>query len=340
MKGQGAVRAIAQAEVPFSLQLTNGRFFRKLYGMKTDYDIIIIGAGAAGMAAAQYACRANLKVLVLEEKAPGGQAVLIDSLENYPGFAEPVNGFDFSENMRKQAVGFGAEFSTAKVAAVEKNGDAAFTVRTSDKTYTAIAVILATGAEHRSLGVKGEKELQGRGVSYCATCDGPFFRNKHIVVVGGGDAACDEALFLSNLTDTVTMVHRRDAFRAQKALVTRTLNNPHIKVIFDTTVKEVKGTDTVSSVTLQNVKTRQEHELPCDAVFFFVGMNPKTELFPGAQKDGTGYIVTDEDMRTSIEGLYAAGDVRAKSFRQVVTAVADGAIAAHTAAAYIDNLRS
>ena len=308
--------------------------------MKTDYDIIIIGAGAAGMAAAQYACRANLKVLVIEEKAPGGQAILIDSLENYPGYAEPINGFEFAENMRKQAAGFGAEFTTAKTEAVSKNAGTSFTVKTSDKTYTALAVILATGAEHRSPGIQGEHELRGRGVSYCATCDGPFFRNKHIIVVGGGDAACDEALFLANLTDTVTMVHRRDSFRAQKALVTRTLNNPHIKAIFDTTIKEIKGDTAVTSVVLQNVKTQEEQELACDAVFFFVGMKPNTELVPEAEKDATGYIVTDEDMRTSIEGLYAAGDVRAKSFRQVVTAVADGAVAAHTAAAYIDNLRS
>ena len=248
--------------------------------MNTNYDIIVIGAGAAGMAAAQYACRSNLKVLVLEEKAPGGQAVLIDSLENYPGYAEPVNGFDFAENMRKQAIGFGAEFASDKAEAVTKNGDKTFTVRTAGTTYTALAVILATGAEHRSLGVKGEKELQGKGVSYCATCDGPFFRNKHIVVVGGGDAACDEALFLANLTDTVTMVHRRDTFRAQKALVTRTLNNPHITAVFDTTVTEIKGTDKVTDVVLRNVKTQEERELACDAVFFFVGMNPRTELFP------------------------------------------------------------
>lgn len=307
--------------------------------MNTNYDIIIIGAGAAGMAAAQYACRSNLKVVVLEEKAPGGQAVLIDSLENYPGYAEPINGFEFAESMRKQAVGFGAEFSFEHVEKVEKTAKTSFTVTASSNTYTAPVVILATGAEHRKLGVKGEQELQGKGVSYCATCDGPFFKNKHIVVVGGGDAACDEALFLANLTDTVTMVHRRDAFRAQKALATRTLNNPHITALFDTTVKEIKGDNAVRSVILQNVKTNEERELACDAVFFFVGMNPNTALFPDLAKDKAGYIMTDEDMRTSVEGLYAAGDVRAKSFRQIVTAVADGAIAAHAAAAYIDSIR-
>lgn len=307
--------------------------------MNTTYDIIIIGAGAAGMAAAQYACRSNLKVVVLEEKAPGGQAVLIDSLENYPGYAEPINGFEFAESMRKQAVGFGAEFAFEHVEKVEKTAQTSFTVTASSNTYTASVVILATGAEHRKLGVKGEQELQGKGVSYCATCDGPFFKNKHIVVVGGGDAACDEALFLANLTDTVTMVHRRDAFRAQKALAARTLNNPHITAVFDTTVKEIKGDNAVRSVILQNVKTNEERELACDAVFFFIGMNPNTVLFPDLAKDKAGYIMTDEDMRTSVEGLYAVGDVRAKSFRQIVTAVADGAIAAHAAAAYIDSIR-
>ncbi len=306
--------------------------------MKPNYDIIIIGAGAAGMSAAQYACRANLKALVLEEKAAGGQAILIDSLENYPGIFEPVNGFDFSENMRKQAVAFGAEFLTEKVSSITKNEDKTFTVVTEKSEHSAWAVIFATGADHRTLDVKGEKEFQGRGVSYCATCDGPFFRNKHIVVVGGGDAACDEALFLSRLTDTITMVHRRDTFRAQKALVARTLKNPHITVEFDSVVSEIKGSDTVSSIILKNVKTGDEKELACDAVFFFVGMIPKTDLLPNVEKDATGYIVTDEDMKTSMEGLYAAGDVRSKSFRQVVTAAADGAVAAHNAAAYIDNL--
>ncbi len=306
--------------------------------MKPNYDIIIIGAGAAGMTAAQYACRANLKALVLEEKAAGGQAILIDSLENYPGFFEPINGFDFSENMRKQAVAFGAEFLTEKVSSITKNDDKTFTVVTEKSEHSAWAVIFATGADHRTLNVKGEKEFQGRGVSYCATCDGPFFRNKHIVVVGGGDAACDEALFLSHLTDTITMVHRRDTFRAQKALVARTLKNPHITVEFDSVVSEIKGSETVSSVILKNVKTGDEKELTCDAVFFFVGMIPKTDLLPDVEKDATGYIITDEDMKTSVEGLYAAGDVRSKSFRQVVTAAADGAVAAHNAAAYIDNL--
>lgn len=307
--------------------------------MKPDYDIIIIGAGTAGMAAAQYACRSNLTSMVFEEKAPGGQAVLIDSLENYPGIAEPIDGFTFSENMRKQAVAFGAAFMSEKVHSIVKNPDRTFAVSTASKTYTAWAVIFATGAEHRSLNVKGEKELQGKGVSYCATCDGPFFRNKRIVVVGGGDAACDEALFLSRLTDTVTMVHRRDTFRAQKALVSRTLSNPHIKVEFNTTVQEIKGTEQVSSVILQDVLTKETREFACDAVFFFVGMEPKTELLPDVQKDSTGYVITNERMQTSIEGLYAAGDVRAKPFRQVVTAAADGAVAAHEAAAYIDALR-
>ena len=203
----------------------------------------IIGGGTAGLAAAQYAGRSNLTTLVIEEKSEGGQAVLIDRLENYPGILEPVNGWDFANTMKKQAEAFGAEFMYAKVTGLGRKGET-FHIPleagegAEPETLQARTVILATGADHRTLGVPGEAEYYGRGVSYCATCDGPFFRNKHIVVVGGGDAACDEAGFLARLTDRVTMVHRRDSFRAQKALAERTINNPHIKVRFNTVVKE------------------------------------------------------------------------------------------------------
>ncbi len=312
--------------------------------METLYDIIIIGAGAAGLAAAQYAGRSNLRTLVIEEKSEGGQAVLIDQLENYPGILEPVNGFDFASNMKEQAVKFGAQFAYGKVTGIGRREDIfQVPVETGDGnpvTYVSKTVLLATGAEHRHVGCPGEREYYGRGVSYCATCDGPFFRNKHIVVVGGGDAACDEAGFLAHLTDRVTMVHRRDTFRAQKGIAERTLHNPHIKVRFDTVVTEIKGTDPVSgkvnAVTLQNVKTGEKEDLPCDAVFVFVGMIPRTELAALAKKDEQGYIVTDENMQTSIRGLFAAGDIRSKPFRQIVTAAADGAIAAHAASACID----
>ncbi|MEL3899516.1 thioredoxin-disulfide reductase [Treponema phagedenis] len=305
--------------------------------MKTDYDIIIIGGGAAGLTAAQYACRANIRALVIEGKAHGGQAILIDSLENYPGYADPVSGYEYAENMRKQAIAFGAEIVYENVESLSKT-DSVFTIKTADKTYTSLTVVLATGAEHRKMGIPGEEEFYGKGVSYCATCDGPFFRNKHIVVVGGGDAACDEAMFLSRLTETITMVHRRDELRAQKALAERTMKNPHIKIEWDTIIEEVKGSSHVTGVVLKNKNTGEVKELACDAVFFFVGMVPITDLVPDANKDSIGYIITNEEMETSIPGLYAAGDVRAKSFRQVITASADGAIAAHSAAGYIDKL--
>lgn len=312
--------------------------------MDTVYDFIIIGGGAAGLSAAQYAGRSNLKTLVIEEKAEGGQALLIDRLENYPGLPEPINGYDFSVNMRRQAVEFGAEFTIGRVTGLSRR-EGRFVVPVESSTgepvvYEALTVLIATGATHRHLGVPGEEEYYGRGVSYCATCDGPFFRGKRIVVVGGGDAACDEAGFLARLTDRVTLVHRRNKLRAQKALADRTLRNPHIATRFDTEVREIRGepgpTGKVSSVILENVKTGEREEFPCDAVFIFVGMEPQTALASLAKKDAAGYLVTDEDMRTSIHGLLAAGDVRAKSFRQVVTAAADGAIAAHSASICID----
>lgn len=311
-----------------------------------SYDILIIGAGAAGMSAAQYAARANLRTLVLEEKSEGGQAVYIDRLENYPGIPEPVNGFDFAVAMKNQAKSFGAEFLRARVCGIEKTGGTEDGYEVTVETGSAGAhtqkirtscIILATGAEHRKLGVPGEAEYFGRGVSYCATCDGPFFRNKRIVVVGGGDAACDEANFLSRLTGKVTMIHRKPSFRAQKAVADKVLSNPNIRVIFNTVVTEIQGgpEGTVSSVALRNVADGETSQLPCDAVFIFVGMTPRTELAATIRTDGNGYIVTDENMATSVPGIFAAGDIRAKPFRQIITAAADGAVAAHSAAEYL-----
>lgn len=305
------------------------------------YDMVIIGAGAAGLSAAQYAGRSNLKTLVIEEKSEGGQAVLIDKLENYPGILEPVNGYDFASNMKEQAIRFGAQFTYGKVTGLGRKEDF-FLVplegeNSEGETIKARTVLLATGAEHRHLGVPGETEFYGKGVSYCATCDGPFFRDRHIVVVGGGDAACDEAGFLAHITDRVTIIHRKSSFRAQKALAERTLKNPHIRVRFNTIVNEILGKDgKVSAVRVQNSDSGETEEIACDAVFIFIGMIPRTELASLAKKDETGYLITDEHMQTSIRGLFAAGDIRAKPFRQIITAAADGAIAAHSAASCID----
>ena len=315
--------------------------------MENAYDLIIIGAGTAGLSAAQYAGRSNLKTLVIEEQNEGGQAVLINILENYPGLGEPISGYEFSANLKKQAIEFGAEIISAKVLGIGKK-NASFTVsveRTGaeNEVLQARTVVLATGANHRQLGIPGEEEFCGKGVSYCATCDGPFFRNKHIVIVGGGDSACDEAGFLAHLTDRITMIHRKDRFRAQKALAERPLHNPHITARFNTVPIEIHGTGgnagKVTSILIENTVTKEREELPCDAVFVFIGMTPRTELATLAKTDESGYLITDENMQTSIHGLFAAGDVRSKPFRQIVTAASDGAIAAHSASSCIDEDR-
>jgi thioredoxin reductase (NADPH) len=311
--------------------------------MQTDRDLIIIGAGPAGLTAAQYGARANLSTVVLEQLAAGGQAVLIDVLENYPGIAPEKNGYEFGEDLRRQAENFGATFLSENVQSLSKEGDVFTVTLGNGKTLTAPAVILATGAKHRTLDIPGEKEFSGRGVSYCATCDGPFFKNKKIIVAGGGDAACDEAQHLSKLTNQVIIVHRRERFRAQKALAERVMRNPNIQVRFNTVIKEIKGAAKVTSVVLsgtQDADTPYEENM--DAVFVLTGMVPQTSLVSGSlavKIDQTGYVITDEKMATSVPGLFAAGDVRTTPFRQVLTAAADGAVAAHCAAAYIDALK-
>jgi thioredoxin reductase (NADPH) len=304
-----------------------------------EKDMVIIGGGIAGLSAAQYGARANLNTLVIEEMAPGGQALLISDLENYPGFPEPVNGFQFSMDMHKQAQKFGAEFMTTSVKKISREGNE-FIIETSKETVTAKTVVLATGAKHKHLGVPGEDEFGGRGVSYCATCDGPFFKNKKMLVVGGGDAACDEANYLANLTDKVIMVHRRDRFRAQKAVADRVLKNPNIEVRFNTVVQEIKGNETkMDRVVLARTDSDEVYEEDFAATFIFVGSIPQTQLVPDVKMDETGYVITDVHMESSVKGLYAVGDVRDTPFRQIITAASDGAVAAHTASGYIDDLK-
>jgi thioredoxin reductase (NADPH) len=306
--------------------------------MQTDRDLIIVGAGAAGLSAAQYGARGNLRTLVLEELASGGQALIIDTLENYPGYPDPVSGFEFSQRMEQQTAKFGAEIMNATVSAVKKE-NGVFSVSTDRGIMTAQAVILATGAKHRHLGIPGEEEFAGKGVSYCATCDGPFFRGKRMLVVGGGDAACDEATYLSNLASSVLMLHRRDRFRAQKALAERVLKNRKIEARFNTELLEILGNAAVKSVRILDKKSDRTVEESVSAVFIFIGSIPQTALVSGVRLDDGGYIVTDQCMRTSIPGLFAVGDVRSTPFRQLVVAAGEGAIAAHCAAQYIDEAR-
>jgi len=306
----------------------------------SNIDLIIIGAGPAGLTAAQYGARANLNVLVIEQFAAGGQVLNIDILENYPGNIGQKSGFEFSTDMHRQAENFGASFLFGTVSSLKKDTDV-FTVSLFDgTTHTAKAVIIATGAKPRLLDVTGEKKFSGKGVSYCATCDGNFFKNKKLFVVGGGVAACDEARYLSRLTDKVILIHRRYSFRAQKALVQRTLSNPNIKVRYNTITKEIKGEAKVKSVILNDVKTSEVYEEETDAVFIFAGTVPQSSLASdlGVKLDENGYIITDQKMAANIPGLFAIGDIRAGTFRQVVTAAADGAVAAHNAAGYIDEL--
>jgi thioredoxin reductase (NADPH) len=301
---------------------------------KYDADLIIIGAGPAGLTAAQYGARAGLDVLVLEQLAPGGQALVIDILENYPGIAPGKTGFDFCQDLHKQAELFGAHFLMEQALSLNKEEYGFSLNMAGGAVLKALCVILATGARHRTLDIPGEEQFSGRGVSYCATCDGPFFKNKKIFVVGGGDAACGEAQYLSRLSSNVIMIHRRDRFRAQKSLAERVLNNPGIEVRFNTIMKEIKGQEKVASVILSD--KNREYEETADAVFVFTGVIPQSSLVQDAEKDEAGYIFTDQGMASSIPGLFAAGDVRASPFRQVVVAAAEGAIAAHSAAAYID----
>ena len=319
----------------------------------SDYDLLIIGAGPAGLTAAQYGARANLKVIVIEQLSVGGQALLIDVLENYPGnvsqndssgaeISSPKSGYEFAMDLHRQAEKFGAEFKNGVVTSLKKEGSR-FTVSLDDgSVLSAVSVIIAAGAKPRLLDIPGEKHFTGKGVSYCATCDGFFFKGKKIFVVGGGDAACDEARYLSHLSDNVILVHRRDTLRAKKALAKRTLENPNIKTRFNTVIKEIKGDKKVKSVLLENVLTGEKREEEADAVFIFAGTVPQASLASGvnAALDEEGYIITDMQMAANVPGLFAAGDVRSGAFRQVVTAAADGAVAAHNAAKYIDEAGS
>lgn len=299
------------------------------------FDYVIIGAGCAGLASAQYAARGGLSVLVLDLAGAGGQVLQIADLENYPGVFPAVDGATYMMTMQKQAESFGAKIVQAQVLSIDKTGGS-FLVKTKKASYEATCLCIATGAIHRNLEVPGEKELSGRGVSYCATCDGPFFRNKKIVVVGGGDSACSEAIYLSTISGDVSIIHRRDKFRAQQAVIDKMLE-VGVKPVYDSVVKSINGQGRVQSVTIENVKTGEQSELSTDAVFIFTGMLPQTDLVEMLPKDPSGYILTDENMETSVPGLFAAGDVRSKPFRQVVTAVSDGAIAAHVASERIRN---
>ncbi len=308
--------------------------------MKKDkYDYIIIGAGTAGLASAQYGARAGLSTLIIENVNPGGQALLIDNVENYPGVYPSVHGYELIDNMRKQTIAFGAEIISDTVISIDKVNKKFIIHTQNNGAVTCATVLIATGAEHRHLNVPGEETFCCKGVSYCATCDGPFFRNKKIFVIGGGDSACTESLFLSTISEDITLVHRRSTLRAQKSVIDSVLQDKNIVIRFNSIVKEIKGTTKVESIVLTDTMTKTDTELPCDAVFVFAGMIPRTDLVEILPKDTAGYVKTDENMSTVIPGMFCAGDVRSKPFRQLITAASDGAIAAAAAEKYIRLLK-
>ncbi|WDI33858.1 FAD-dependent oxidoreductase [Entomospira nematocerorum] len=303
-----------------------------------NIDIAIIGAGPAGLAAGQYCARAGLHCVIFDGAMSGGQSLLIETLDNYPGILS-INGFDFAQIMEQQAKDFGVEFVLGMVESVTQRDKKHVIQLRSGDTYEAYAVIIATGARYALLGVEGEERLFGKGVSYCATCDGPFFKNKPILVVGGGDTAFTDALYLSGLSHRIVLIHRRDKFRAQHYLVERVLQNPNIELRTFTELRAILGATNVERVQLWHNQEHREYEEEFAAVFIFVGTNPQTELFPYLEKTDTGYIKTNDKLESSIKGIYAAGDVRDTEFRQVVTACADGALAAHKAGEYVGDLK-
>ncbi len=294
-------------------------------------DILVIGAGPAGLSAAIYSSRAGYKVKIVDPMGSGGQLLFIDELENYPG-VEKISGFELSEKLEKQALSFGVEMEFNEVKSVAKNSKNIFDISFADgSTEQAKAVIVATGATHRELGCKGEKDYQGRGVSYCATCDGPFFKGKNVVVVGGGDTALTDALYLSKLTNEVVLVHRRNEFRAQKILQDRVKERDNITLRLSNQIVSINGDGKkVTSVTLSDGE-----EVPTDAVFIFVRITPNSSFISKIVGTEAGFIVTNNHMESSVPGLFAAGDVRTTPFRQVVTAASDGANASHAADEYI-----
>lgn len=303
------------------------------------YDVIIVGAGPAGLTAAVYASRGNLSTLMLERGAPGGQMATTEDIENYPGF-DHILGPDLSAKMFDHARKFGAEYAYGNVTEII-DGDEFKTIIAGTKEYKTRTIIITTGAEYTKMGIPGEAELTGGGVSYCAVCDGAFFRDKEVIVVGGGDSAVEEGAYLTRFASKVTIIHRRDELRAQKILQDRAFANDKMDFIWNTEVKEVNGKDgKIESVTLVSTKDGTETEHQTEGMFVYIGMDPLTEPFAKLGiLDENGYVITNEVMETSVPGIYAAGDVREKLLRQIVTATGDGSIAAQAVQQYIDGLK-
>ena len=303
--------------------------------MPQVYDVLVIGGGPGGYTAALYAARANLSVMVLEKLTPGGQMGTTDVIDNYLGFPEGVGGFELALQMQKGAQRFGAQTQLSEVISVELGGTVK-QVRTQDGTYQARTVVLASGAHPRELGLSGEQELRGRGVSYCATCDGMFYRGKTVAVVGGGNTAVSDVLYLSRLCQKVYLIHRRDQLRASKVYLDPLQQAENVEFVWDSQVQELLYGDVLTGVQVRHKKTGEIREIPCDGLFVAVGHVPNTELYQGqVELDQAGYVLADETTRTNLPGVFAVGDLRKKPLRQVITAASDGAVAAHFIEEYV-----
>jgi thioredoxin reductase (NADPH) len=320
------------------------QIMKKMVLPESVYDVVIVGGGPGGLTAGLYASRAGLKTLLIEGATSVSQITVTDIIENYPGMPDGINGFELVERFKKQAAAFGVQFMSADVTAFEKTSWGAvegWRIAAGDKVFEALAVIVSTGAHWRRLGVPGEEGFIGRGVSFCATCDGPFYRGKEVVVVGGGNTAIQEALFLTTFASKVTVVHRRDRLRADAVLQKRAMDNGRIEFAWDSVVEEVAGRDFVEGVRIRDVKSpEKKRTVPAEGVFIFIGLIPNTDLLRGvAGLSDAGYVVVDSGMRTSAKGIFACGDCIDKTLRQVVTACGDGATAAYSAQLYVESLK-
>ncbi|WP_165175818.1 thioredoxin-disulfide reductase [Desulfovibrio sp. ZJ369] len=303
------------------------------------FDAVVIGSGPAGITAALYLARSGCSVLLFEQLSPGGQVLSTESLENYPGYPKGIKGYELADLFAAHLDGLDIERPTGAVESVSGTAGQ-FNVRASGEVYACKTVLVCSGARHRPLGLENEDRLIGHGVSYCALCDGNFFRDQAVAVVGGGNAALEESLYLSNIADKVYLIHRREGFRGLKVYLDRLEGMPEkVEILRNTIITRLNGDTELTGLTLQNVQTGEERQLPLDGLFIYVGLTPATEFLPDAlERDAQGFLVTDTEMRTNIPGIFAAGDIRSKLCRQVITAAGDGATAAQAAFIFLEQL--
>lgn len=306
------------------------------------FDVIIIGGGPAGLTAGLYTSRARLNTMLLEKMGAGGQAAVADWIENYPGFPEGISGLDLTQKIEDQAKKFGLTITLEEAASIlpPENDNNLFTIKTHSGEYKTLSIIIASGTEHKLLNVPGELELRGRGISYCATCDAPFFKEKAVIVAGGGNSAVQEALYLTRFASKVTIVHRRASLRATRILQERAFANKKINFAWNSVINAINGKDNVESVTIKNLDSGKIVDIPAGGVFIFVGLSPNSKAFKGLiELDSSGYVISNDNMASSVPGIFVCGDVRKKHLRQIVTAAGDGAAAAFSAQEYIENLK-